>query len=89
MADYNYLDSQLKLLISSPSGWLTQDELKEVGDFIEAGEYGVALETLCSILTEELKEVPQEKYQQIMELGQAMGIEEENWLQLRSLVAWQ
>jgi plasmid maintenance system antidote protein VapI len=83
---YKYLDSQLRNLILAPGEWLTQDEFKEVSDFIDVGEYGVAFETLCSLLVEENKGITQEKYQKIAELGKVMGIEEDTWLQLKPLI---
>lgn len=86
MVNYEYLDDQLKWLVSSPPKWLTLDEFKEVHDFIDVGEYGVALETLCGIVVEEKKRIHREKYQKISELGQMMGIEEDTWLQLKPLV---
>lgn len=86
MVNYRYLGNQLTQLISQPHGWLTQNEFKEVSDFTDAGEYGVALETLCGIIAEENKKITLEQYQKISELGRLMGIEDDTWLQLKPLI---
>lgn len=87
MYDYDELAEKLSSVISSPAGWLTPDETREVREFIEVGEYGLAYETLCSIIEEENKTIAPDIYDQLVALGRRMEFEEEVWTKLLPRVA--
>jgi hypothetical protein len=57
----------------------TSAETAEVGEFIIAGEYGVALETLCGIVKEEKKPVPVELRPKVRMLAKRMKIDPMWW----------
>jgi plasmid maintenance system antidote protein VapI len=87
MYDYNFLDKQLNALISSMIDSLSQDEISELRELLDAGEYGVAYETLCSIIVERNKLITKQMYAQLIELGQKMQMTEDTWLKLQHYVA--
>ena len=49
-------------------GTLTDDEVREVIEFIEAREFNLALETLCGFLVDQNRRVPPELYIRIHSL---------------------
>ncbi|MCI5189800.1 MAG: hypothetical protein D3905_08370 [Candidatus Electrothrix sp. AS4_5] len=61
----------------------TELEIKEVLEFVDVGEYGTALETLCFIIAEENKKITKELYDQIKYLGISMRMESEIWESIR------
>ena len=72
--DFTAIERRLNELLESLSDELSASERREVGGFIEANEYGVALETLCALLVEEHKKITPATFAEIGELADAMGI---------------
>lgn len=83
MYDYPLLEERLGSLLSSDAGHLTADEKREVRDFIEVGEYGLAYETLCDIITEGNKTISSDTYDRLAALGRRMEFAEDVWSRLR------
>ena len=54
---------------------LTTAESAEVQMFLNVGEYGVALETLCGIIVEGDKTIPREAYERMSRLFDTMNLE--------------
>jgi len=59
-------------LISSSHGTLTENERREVLEFIEAREFILALETLCGFLVDQNRRVSPELYFRIHSLGERL-----------------
>jgi hypothetical protein len=57
MHNYTLLETKLNALLASLREDFTPAEMSEVREFIDAGEYGLALETICGIIAEEQKRV--------------------------------
>lgn len=76
----------LHILEALPETW-TNSEVEEVRHFVEHGEYGVALETLCAIIEEEGKEISPQLYNHIHELGKRMEMAPEIWESLEGHVS--
>ncbi|MBK1869955.1 MafI family immunity protein [Taklimakanibacter albus] len=55
MTDYQKIERMFSQFLDRPSANLTADERAEVKDFIDVGEYGLALETLVAIYLEDEK----------------------------------
>jgi hypothetical protein len=68
------LEKGLNGILESLEGDLSPAEQKEVQDFVDAGEYGVALETLVAIFAEENKKIGRVLERQIQELAAAMRL---------------
>lgn len=60
MVDYKFIEKLLLRMLSLLVGVFSKSEADEVQEFIDAGEYGLALETLIDIIHEESKSIPQE-----------------------------
>ncbi len=63
-------------LLGRLDGKLSASEREEVTEFIDAGEYGIALETLSAILVEERKRFSVSVLREMAELAGIMGIRE-------------
>lgn len=57
-ARFEMIERLLRAILHDLSGVLTSAERAEVVEFIEVGEYGVALETLAALIVEERKLLP-------------------------------
>ncbi len=55
-------------------------DYSEVSSFLNAGEYGIALETICFALIEENVSISMEKKNKIKELGKIMEMEDSVWI---------
>jgi hypothetical protein len=66
MIDIRKIESMFSELLDRPSSSLLADECAEVKEFIDVGEYGIALETLISIYLEERK-LPDEDGRRIID----------------------
>jgi hypothetical protein len=80
---YNYqqLESDLSELLGAMSSF-APSETAEVTQFLAAGEYGLAFETLCGIAKEENKPVPVELRPKVRDLGERMEIDPIWWEEL-------
>jgi len=58
--EFQNLENLLTRLVGSISGVFRDSEIKEIQEFIDVGEYGVALETFASIVEEEDKLITDE-----------------------------
>jgi len=77
--DYGRLETDLLDVLALLEDQFDEEEGKEVRVFIEAGEYGVAFETICSIIKEEGKSIPVLVANRLEDLGGRLGIEPDYW----------
>lgn len=75
--DFVKVENLLLQLLNSVELSFNQEELKEVQDFIDAGEYGLALETFSDIVVEENKKIAGVDLDLIKELAAAMDMDRE------------
>lgn len=73
--DYQYIEKLFLRLLRLMLGILADSERNEVQDFIDAGEYGLALETLVDIVIEENKRIPGQSLTLVYELADAMQLD--------------
>ncbi len=59
-------------LISSSHGTLTENERREILEFVEAQEFILALETLCGFLVDQNRRVSRDLYFRIHSLGERL-----------------
>ena len=71
--DYKRLEADLKEILGAMCTF-TPSEIAEMEQFLFAGEYGLAFETLCGIANEENKPVPTELRPKIRKLAEQMEI---------------
>ena len=79
MASFNYdpIEKQFEQLLTTVTGTFTNAELKEVRDFLEVGEYGLALQTFIDIVKEESKRIPIGACSTVRELATLMDLSDE------------
>jgi hypothetical protein len=63
--------------------WLTQEQRRDVAEYLRAGEHGLALEILCDWLCEDGTAIPSAIVDRIADCGMKMGIDERYWRGLR------
>lgn len=76
--DYRKLESDLKELLGLMIDF-TDHEVSEVEHFLNVGEYGLAFETLCGIVKEEVRTVSTDGLTMIKELAERMEIDSSWW----------
>lgn len=73
--DLVQVEQDLRHLLNEVQGSLPNRDLQHVGRLIAAGEYGVALDVLCTQLYEYDKEVSPDTYRTIVDLARVAGSE--------------
>lgn len=73
--NYQYIEDLLLQLIGLLASVFTDSEKKEIQDFIDAGEYGLALETLVDIVSEEDKQISSKSFKLVYELAEVMQLD--------------
>lgn len=73
--DYQSIENLLLRLLDLLLEIFTDSEKNEVQDFIDAGEYGLALETLVDIVIEENKQIPGGSMSLVCELADVMQLD--------------
>jgi hypothetical protein len=63
---------------------LPEDDIESVEELVQAGEWTVALENLCTQLYEYDANVPEETLAMIEELGRDVGVPDRYWKMLAS-----
>ena len=71
------VENMLLELLASVEQTFNREELRELQDFIDAGEYGLALETFSDIVVEENKKIARADLDLIEELAAIMAIDQE------------
>jgi exopolysaccharide biosynthesis predicted pyruvyltransferase EpsI len=74
--DYPALEAGLVEILSQLGDTLSGSERQEVEEFVDVGEYGVALETLSFLIVEEEKRISRSTFHSIARLAEQMGISE-------------
>lgn len=76
--NYEHLEVSLRSLLAENDS-LSSSEKAEIERFLEVGEYGVAFETLCAIIKEEGKTIPDNLRAGFKSLAEQMNIERSWW----------
>ncbi len=79
--DFQGIEDSFSQLMNFLVGVFSQSEIQEVQDFIDAGEYGLALETLVDIVNEEDKKISNEIVASILQLVDKMLMDREALLE--------
>ena len=73
-AEAQLLTETFSTLFVELEGTLSASEKREISDFVDVGEFGVALEALSALLVEEAKAPPGQAFTMICQLADRMGI---------------
>lgn len=79
------LSERMRHLITAVESQLAESESETIHSLIRAGEWGVALEILCTQLEERDVHVPYLTYSEIAVLGRMLNLDQSYWIDLRSI----
>ena len=74
VSNYDIIEKRFEQLLSFTASSFTDAEIKEVRDFVEVREYGLALETYIDIVKEERKRVSIAACSVTEEIAALMGV---------------
>jgi hypothetical protein len=82
---YLDLEQRLRSLLAEVAGLLPAEDADQVAEFLDHGEYGLALETLADALTAQGRPVPRLAFASITGLVETMGMDDRSVRMLRPL----
>jgi hypothetical protein len=74
---YNELEARPGRILLTLGSQLSPEESREVSQFLDVGEYGLALQTLTDLLIEERTKISMGTYIDVVGVAKRMGIERE------------
>ena len=83
MFDYKIVESKLNEVINIVKPQLSDTQIEFLVSDIQAGEWNLALETLCDILIEEEIPIDLKSYELLQEVGHILNMERETWEMLK------
>ena len=83
MFDYKLVESKLHQFIDIVKPQLSETQIEFIVSDIQAGEWNLALETLCDILIEEDIPLDLRGYELLQEVGNILNVERESWEMLK------
>jgi len=86
MFDNKIVESKLNEIINIVKPQLSDTQIEFWVSDIHAGEWNLALETLCDILIEEEITIDLKAYELLQEVGNILNMERETWEMLKVLV---
>jgi hypothetical protein len=76
------LEKNLRMFVDEKYSFFSLSEKSGISEFIEAGEYGLAFETICFLLKRNSADIPVEFKERIRELANSMKTEIGIWRDL-------
>ena len=64
---------------------LLNEDVKEIDEYLQYNEWGIAFEILCSSIEQNNMVISNEQYQIISQLGERMEMDEELWAGLKRI----
>jgi hypothetical protein len=83
MFDYKVVESKLNEVINIIKPQLSETQVEFIISDIQAGEWNLALETVCDILIEEEIPIDVKGYELLQEAGNILNMERETWEMLK------
>ena len=83
MFDYKLVENKLDQVIEIVKPQLSETQREFIISDIHAGEWNLALETLCDILIEEEIPIDLKSYELLQEVGNILNVERETWEMLK------
>ncbi len=83
MFDYKLVENKLDQVIDIVKPQLSETQREFIASDIHAGEWNLALETLCDILIEEEIPIDLKSYELLQEVGNILNVERETWEMLK------
>ncbi|MEG4344574.1 MafI family immunity protein [Microcoleus sp. A003_D6] len=83
MFDYKIVVKKLNEVLDKLKESLSDTQIEFLQSYINAGEWNLALETLCDILIEEEIPIDSRGYELLQEVGNTLSMEKETWEMLK------
>ncbi len=83
MFDYKIVVKKLNEVLAQLKESLSDTQIEFLQSYINAGEWNLALETLCDILIEEEIPIDSRGYELLQEVGNTLSMEKETWEMLK------
>ncbi|MEG4230428.1 MafI family immunity protein [Microcoleus sp. N9_B2] len=83
MFDYKLVENKLHQAINIVKPQLSDTQIEFLVSDIQAGEWNLALETLCDILIKEEIPIDLKGYELLQEVGNILNMERETWEMLK------
>ena len=83
MFDYKIVVNKLNKVLAKLKESLSDTQIEFLQSYINAGEWNLALETLCDILIEEEIPIDSRGYELLQEVGNTLSMEKETWEMLK------
>lgn len=80
------IENRLNELLSLVSNVLSESQRDDIQMFINASEWGLALETICEFLYEDELPLSEKAYELCREVGMGMSLDSSNWEVLKPQV---
>ena len=77
--DWQLLERELRALVTALRASAILDDAQEVEMYLHAGEYGLAFETICSILATGGKPLSSTFRAQLAAIGERIGVDGTEW----------
>lgn len=77
--DFPSLEHDQRAVVAQLGDVTAREADQDIQMFLSAGEYGLAFETLCSVLRAGREPVSASVWTQLADLGERMGIEPAQW----------
>lgn len=77
-AHYKNIEIEFKNLFSQVKGVLTSAEFEGVQEYIDACEYGLALDNFIGIIVEENKLISQASFEQVLKIASLMSMDQKS-----------
>lgn len=78
---YQVLDSKLRIILNCIKDKIHERDFELILEFVDASEYGLALETICDVICTDKISISSDCYLLIVETGEAMQLDpSDNWL---------
>jgi hypothetical protein len=87
MFDYKVVESKLHQVINIIKPQLSETQVEFIISDIQAGEWNLALETICDLLIEEEITLDLKSYELLQEVGNILNMDRETWEMLKVQVA--
>lgn len=86
MFDYKFVVSKLNEALALVSDRLSDTQIKFIRSYIYSGEWNLALETLCDIISEYELPLNPKVYQLFQEVGSNLDLDQETWEMVKPYV---
>jgi hypothetical protein len=82
----NEIQQQVRAVLEQLKGLLREQDYHSAMESNDAGEWGIAFETICAQLYEYEIRIPRAIYMRLQAIGAAMGMPAKTWQILESLI---